>query len=140
MESLIVAFGSNDGIRFTDRHFGDSNKFYIYEINEHKVNFIKQIVNNSEEEKIHADPKKAGSIAKILKNEKVNVVVSKHFGANILKIKKNFVCILANCDNIDTTIENIKSNNKFINNIYLDGEDRGYIVEKNDLSLNYVKK
>lgn len=133
MESLIVAFGSDDGIRFTDRHFGDSNKFCIYEINEHKVN-------KSEEEKIHADPKKAGSIAHLLKSQKVNVVVSKHFGANILKIKKKFVCILANCDNIETTIENIKSNNKFINNIYLDGEDRGYIVEKNDLSLNYVKK
>lgn len=140
MGNMTVAFGSDDGIRFTDRHFGDSNKFYIYEIEKNKVNFIKQIVNNSEEEEIHADPKKAGSIAKILKSEKVNVVVSKHFGANILKIKKKFVCILANCDNIEKTIENIKNNIKFINDIFLEGEDRGYIVEKNDLSLNYVKK
>lgn len=93
--------------------------YALYEINENKIYFIKQTINNSEEEKIHADQKKQEVFKKILKSKKVNVVVSKYFGANILKIKKKFVCILSNCDNIDTTIENIITNSKFVNNIFL---------------------
>ncbi len=140
MKSLNCAFGTDNGVSFTKRHFGDSIRFDSYEINEKSVIFVKQILNNSEEEKVHADPKKAGSIAKILNRDKVDVVVSKHFGPNILRIMKKFVCIKASCDNLEDIQNVIQENKEFIENILLEGDTRGYIVQREDLSLNYVKK
>jgi len=141
MKSLIFAFGTDDGLSFTNRHFGDSSRFDIYEISNQDVKYVKHIDNNSEEEEdVHADPTKAKSIAKILKKEQVQAVVSKQFGPNILRIKKKFVCIKSLSQTIEEIQNLIKDNFDLIDSVLLDGEDRGYIVEKSDLSFNYVKK
>ncbi len=141
MKSLIFAFGTDDGLSFTNRHFGDSSRFDIYEISNQDVKYVKHIDNNSEEEEdVHADPTKAKSIATILKKEQVQAVVSKQFGPNILRIKKKFVCIKSLSQTIEEIQNLIKDNFDLIDSVLLDGEDRGYIVEKSDLSFNYVKK
>jgi predicted Fe-Mo cluster-binding NifX family protein len=129
VKSLICAFGTDDGKHFTNRHFGDSNKFDLYEISNESISFIKQIENNSVEETTHADPKKAGSISKILKTQGVQIVVSKQFGPNIKRIRKNFVCIRVLEDDIapiqKMTIDNIE----MINQMWENGEERGFITQ-----------
>ncbi len=89
MEKIKVAFATDDGKSFMGRHFGDAEHYYIYEIDNNNANFIKKIDNTTEEEKMHADPKKAKGITSLLNEENVNVVVSKVFGPNINRIKKN---------------------------------------------------
>jgi len=139
MITMVFAFGTDDGSYFTKRHFGDSDRFDLYKIDLKNVNFIKQITNNSEEEKVHADPKKAGSIAKILNRENVQIVVSKHFGPNILRIRKKFVCIKTSCDSIEEMKTIIQHNLDLIETVLIEGENRGYIVQREDLSFNYVQ-
>lgn len=129
MKSLICAFGTDDGEFFTNRHFGDSNKFDIYEISSESVSFVKQIDNNSVEEKIHADPKKAGSISKILKSQGVQITFSKQFGPNIKRIRKNFVCVRVLNEDIKSIQKMAIDNFEIINGLWERGEDRGFMVQ-----------
>ena len=128
MEKLKVAFATDDGKTFMGRHFGDAEYYHIYEIDENNYELINIIKNTTEEEEdVHADPKKAGSIAKLLKQENVQVAVSKVFGPNIMRIKKKFVCIIIKENLIETGIEIIKSNFLAITEEWKMGEDRNFI-------------
>lgn len=138
MKSLLCAFGTDDGEHFTNRHFGDSNKFYIYEISNESIKFIRQIDNNSIDEKTHADPKKAGSISKILKSQCVQVVVSKQFGPNIKRIRKNFVCIKVLGDDITPIRKMVIDNLDMLNQMWNNGEERGFITQV-DSSFKIIK-
>ena len=123
-----VAFATDNGKTFMSRHFGDADFYDIYEIDGNKANFIKRIDNTvDEEEEVHADPKKAKGISKLLLNENVNVVVSKIFGPNIKRIKKKFVCIVVRDEKIDESIKKICNNINKIYNEWEKGEERKHL-------------
>ena len=126
---MIVAFATDCGEKLISKHFGDAEFYNVYEINEQEVTFLKKIINSTEEEDeiIHADPKKAGGIAKILQEEQVKVVVSKVFGPNIKRIKKKFVCILVKNMMIKDNFKLIQSNLSKIDEELKKGEDRGWL-------------
>ena len=128
MQKLKVAFATDDGKTFMDRHFGDAEYYHVYEIDENNSELINIIKNTTEEEEdIHADPKKAGSIAKLLKQENVQIVVSKIFGPNIKRIKKKFVCILMKQNSIENGVDIIKSNFLTIAEEWEIGENRDFL-------------
>ena len=128
MKKLKVAFATDDGKTFMGRHFGDAEQYYIYEIDNENAKFINKINNTTEEEEdVHADPKKAGSITKLLKQDKVQVVVSKIFGPNIKRIKKTFVCILIKEQLIENSIGIIKNNLPKIIEEWEIGENRNFL-------------
>jgi predicted Fe-Mo cluster-binding NifX family protein len=133
MNTFICAFGTDDGKHFTNRHFGDSNRFDIYELTENKISFIKQIENNSVEETTHADPKKAGSIVKILKAQGVQIVFSKQFGPNIKRIKKNFVCVRVHNKDLDSIKELTTENISLFDSMWNIGEERGFITQQENV-------
>lgn len=127
--SFIFAFATNDGKTFMSQHFGDAEKYLIYRISDSNFEFMKVIRNTSEEEdeSVHADPRKAGSITKILKQEYVDVVVSKVFGPNIKRIKKKFVCIVSKKNAIDDAILEIQKNFYEIQSEWEKGEVREHL-------------
>ena len=94
---------------------------------------MKKILNTTEkeEEEIHADPKKARSVAKMLKKENVEVVISKIFGPNIKKIRKKFVCILMNDNNISDSVKTVQQKFDVILNEWNKGEIKSHINLKN---------
>ena len=129
MEKIRVAFATDNGKTFMGRHFGDADFYDIYEIDGNKANFIKRIDNTvDEEEEVHADPKKAKGISKLLLNENVNVVVSKIFGPNIKRIKKKFVCIVVKDEEIEEGINKICVNIEKIYNEWEKGEERKHLL------------
>ncbi len=132
---MKTAFASENGKSYIDKHFGDSDYYYIYEISSSEIKFIKKISNISEEEDedIHADPKKAKSVAKMLKAENVKVVVSKIYGPNIKRIRKNFVCVLMNDDDISDSIKTIQQKSDILLKEWNKGEDRNHINLKIEL-------
>ena len=128
MKKIKVAFATDDGKTFMSRHFGDADYYDIYTVDDEQADFIKRISNTvDEEEEVHADPKKAGSIAKLLKEKKVQVVVSKIFGPNIKRIKKKFVCVLIKEKSIENSIGIIKDNLPTIVEELKKGEDRNFL-------------
>ena len=126
---INVAFATDDGKTFMDRHFGDAEYYDVYEISETDSKFIKRIINTTEEddESKHADTEKAKGVAGLFKNENIKVVVSKVFGPNIKRIKKKFVCVLMNSNSISDSIDSIQQNLDLINNEWSKGEARNHL-------------
>ena len=67
---IKVAFATDDGKIFMDRHFGDAEYYDVYEISEIDSKFIKRIKNTTEEdnESVHADPEKAKGQKELIKS------------------------------------------------------------------------
>lgn len=133
---IKAAFATDDGYNFMGRHFGDAEFFDIYEINEKSFNFVKRISNSTEEEEeeIHADPKKAKSISKILLEQKINTAVSRIFGPNIKRIRKKFVCLILDDIKIEEAIKRIQENYNEIEAEWLKGEERSHISLRGKVS------
>ena len=130
---MKTAFASENGKSYIDKHFGDSDYYYIYEISPSEIKFIKKINNTSEEEDedIHADPKKAKSVSGILKDENVKIVVSKIYGPNIKRIRKNFICVLMNDNDISESIKTIQQKFDILLKEWKKGENRKHLNFKN---------
>ncbi|MCD6177207.1 MAG: dinitrogenase iron-molybdenum cofactor biosynthesis protein [Candidatus Cloacimonetes bacterium] len=127
MKKLKVAFATDDGKTFMGRHFGDAEHYYIYEIDNGNAKFIKIIDNTTEEEDMHADPKKAKGVSSLLLEEDVSVVVSKIFGPNIKRIKKKFVCIVVKDEELDVGIRKVCESIGKIYEEWKKGEDRKHL-------------
>lgn len=127
--AIKVAFATDDGKTFMDRHFGDAEYYDVYEIDKDKSEFIKRIMNTTEEndENIHADPVKAKGVTSLFKDENIKVVISKIFGPNIKRIKKKFVCVLMNDNSISESIKNIQQSIHIIDNEWNKGEERKHL-------------
>ena len=124
---MKVAFATDNGKDFMDRHFGDALQYIIYEINSDSSKKIDSITNNTEEEEGHADPKKAKNITNLLKEKKVQVTVSKIFGPNIKRIKSKFVCVLIKEKTIEEAIDAIQKNISYIQKEWDLGEERNFL-------------
>lgn len=128
-KKLIAVFATNDGETFIKDHFGDSKLFLRYEISKEKIKFLDVITNSSEEEKIHADPKKAKFISSILKEQSVQVLISQAFGGNIVRMKKHFACVKCNnCDIIKDFFPTLRQNFDLIHSEWEKGENRDFLV------------
>jgi len=103
-----IACGTNDEKEFTEEHFGDSKYFLIYEydFSNQKIIFLEKRNNNSEEEKIHGDPKKAKGISEILKD--IPVLLAFAMGPNIVRMRKKFVPVISREKNIKKALEKFK--------------------------------
>ena len=104
---LICAFASNDGKEFIKEHFGESRYYHIYKVDEAGASFIKKIRNLSVEEKVHADPSKARSVASILKGENVQVVVARRFEPNIKRIRLKFAYLFINQGTVEDGLKKV---------------------------------
>ena len=125
---MKIAFATDNGITFVERHFGDAKHYLIYEINEQKISFVRKIDNSLEAEEMHADPKKAKGISSLLFQEDVAVVVSKIFGPNIARIRKKFVCIVSKEKDIVKSIDNIQGNYNAVLSEWKNGEERKHLI------------
>jgi len=114
---MIVACATDDGINFVPRHFGDALMYNIYKVESNSILLLKKIENTSEEEKEHADPKKAKGIVSILKEQNVNVALTKIFGPNIKRISKHLLPVIATQNNIAAELEIVKDNVNKINEL-----------------------
>ncbi len=132
MEKIIAAFATDDGNTFMDRHFGDAEQYVIYEIYPDKAHLIKAIGNTTEEEQQHADPNKAKGVSQLFKQDKVQALISKKFGGNINRMKKNFLCILMNDESIRHSIVRIQENFDTVRQEFAKGETRHFLNLKSE--------
>lgn len=132
MDNITLALATDDGEHFINRHFGDADMYKIYEISPDKAELVSKIDNTVDEEDVHADPEKAKGIAILLKEEGVKVVASNIFGPNIKRIKKKFVCIVLDDNTLEEGLQKIQNNFDEIIAEWKKGQDREYLVYKND--------
>jgi len=82
---LIVAMGTDDKKSLTKEHFGDAEYFAIYEVDADGWKLIEYRENRSPEEKMHGDPKKAGSIMQQMKG--CDILLGHAMGPNFIRMR-----------------------------------------------------
>ncbi len=123
----VAAFSTDDGNTFVNKHSGDARYFDIYKISETGTVFLKRIENHAPEEKKHADPEKAKNIGRALKQEGVQLLVSKVFGPNVKRMKKQFVPILMNDESIRESLKKLQEKIPEIEAEWKKGEERSLL-------------
>ena len=117
--NLKFAFALSNDNTFEKKHFGDTDKFAIYEVKADEIILVKEIDNpfsSIDEETEHGSKLKAESIIKYLKEEGVNVLVSMQFGKNIKRINSHFIPIIIYSQETEEVIQVINKHLHWINN------------------------
>ncbi|MCD6347390.1 MAG: hypothetical protein J7L96_08230 [Bacteroidales bacterium] len=105
---LIFAFAVNTANRFTKNHFGDADKYLIYQVENDKLKLVAEEENLSrdiDENNNHGSKKKGNAIIQHLKERNVNSIVSMQFGKNIKMVNKHFIPIVIYEENPEQAIE-----------------------------------
>ncbi len=131
---FIVAFATDDGKLFMNRHFGDAKFYLIYKISKSEIQFVEKVENTTTPEMQHADPQKAKGIVDLLKKKGVQVLVTKNFGPNIDRIKSVFVCVYISENSIDEATKTIQKHLPSIYYEWLLSEKRNFLNFKNNES------
>ncbi len=127
---FITALATDDGKTFVDRHFGDARFYHLYTVDRDGANFLKVVPNTAPEETGHADPRKAGGIAKLLKAEKVNVLATRVFGPNLKRVRKKFVCVILECHAFSDGLNFLSAHIDTIAATWEQGEERTHLSQK----------
>ncbi|WP_016776579.1 NifB/NifX family molybdenum-iron cluster-binding protein [Anaerophaga thermohalophila] len=118
-EKIRFAFALGTNEQFEPKHFGEAEKYAIYEWSDCNLNFITSIPNpmkDLNEEQLHGSRLKGTGIINLLKKEEVNVVVSKQFGKNIKMINQHFVPVIINVNNPSEAYRFLKNHIQWIRN------------------------
>nr|WP_320117889.1 NifB/NifX family molybdenum-iron cluster-binding protein [uncultured Marinifilum sp.] len=114
---IIFAFAVNSANKFEKKHFGDVDKYLIYEYCNGEFSLISHQINNYksvDEKHIHGSKEKGNSIIKLLKKNKVKVLVSPQFGINIKMINQHFIPVAIHKHDTENVFELLLANMKWI--------------------------
>jgi len=105
---LRFAFAVNKANKFEKKHFGDADKYLIYEQVDDEMVLIVEEINNFkllDEEYIHGSKRKGDAIIKLLKEKEVNVLVSMQFGKNIKMVNEYFIPVIIHSEKPEDAIK-----------------------------------
>ena len=126
---FICACASDDKKTFSGGHFGDAEVYLLYRVSDEGSEFIEEIENTSIDEQTHGDPKKAKSVTSLLKKKSVQVLVSRSFGPNIVRIRAHFVAVLVRKKGIEEGLALVRENLEAIEREWRkDGSERKHLI------------
>ncbi len=105
--NLRFALAVNNEGNFQKKHFGDADKYLIYEELDNEMVLIGEEINNFkllDEEIEHGSKRKGNAIIKLLKGKGVNVLVSMKFGKNIKMVNKYFIPVIIYSEKPEDTV------------------------------------
>ncbi len=132
MEQFKAAFATDDGITFTDSHFGDAQKYIIYTITPGQAQKTGEVKNTThpereEHDSHHGDQKKAQGIGGLMKSNQVQVLVGKVFGPNIKRMNPQFVVVLMNDETIEQAAQRLSKHFDQLTESWNKGQTRTHI-------------
>ena len=116
--NLRFAFAVNNEGNFQEKHFGDAEKYMIFEHDSKQLVFIDEIINTKkdiDEETKHGSKRKGNEIIEYLKSFNVKVLVSMQFGKNIKMVDKHFIPVIVSNESVNEIIKIIETNVHWIN-------------------------
>jgi len=106
--NLKFALAVNNDNQFEKKHFGDADKYLIYQQESGKIVFLSEEVNSfkmMDEEIAHGSKRKGNAIIDLLKSKEVNVLVSRQFGKNIKLVNEYFIPVVVISEQQDEVIQ-----------------------------------
>jgi len=115
---LIVAMGTDDKKSLTEEHFGDAEYFAIYEVDADGWKLIEYRENRSPEEKMHGDPKKAGSIMQQMKG--CDILLGHAMGPNFIRMRDEspFLPVISRKRDIEEALSLLLDRYDFITSVF----------------------
>lgn len=105
--NLRFAFAVNNDNQFERKHFGDADKYMIYQQYNDKMVLVSEEPNSFkllDEEIEHGSKRKGKAIIDFLKEKNVNILVSQQFGKNIKLINEHFIPVIISSEKPDEVI------------------------------------
>lgn len=141
---LKYAFAVNQFNDFEPKHFGDADKFIIYEWVDHELKLVQEqpnIFKDMDEGQTHGLPKKGEAVINLFKGLNINVLVSKQFGKNIQMINRYFIPVIVPEVSMEEAIQIITKHKKWIEDEHRNrpAEFKLFII-KNGILKTKIKK
>jgi predicted Fe-Mo cluster-binding NifX family protein len=110
--SAIIAVATDDCLTVKDGHFGDSDYYAVYEIENNKVVYKRRLIGDElRQEYDHSDHEgKAGVIIQGLQAHNVEFVISGKFGINIVHVLKELIPVKSEIVSIHETMDVVLNN------------------------------
>jgi predicted Fe-Mo cluster-binding NifX family protein len=114
---MKFAFAVSQENLFEPKHFGDADKYLIYETNKNGSFVLRTELSNSNKtiDESHGSTKKGKAIIDFLKEENVNVLVSRQYGKNIQMVNRYFTPVIITHETTDEAISVLQKNMDRIN-------------------------
>ncbi len=109
--NLKFAFAIDKNRKFLNEHFGEADKYLIYEEKEGILVLISEELNshkNDDESHEHGLKKKGNALSSMLKDKQVNVLVAKQFGRNLNIVSRHFIPVLISSDQPAEAIDTLQ--------------------------------
>jgi predicted Fe-Mo cluster-binding NifX family protein len=115
--TVRLAMAVNHSGHFESRHFGDADKYLMYEWTDGRFVFLQEKSNkfkNFDEEQAHGSKKKGVAIIDFLQSLNINVLVSKQFGKNVQLVNCHFIPVIVPEDTPEQVLEILTKHMKWI--------------------------
>jgi len=106
-QKIRIALAVNHQGIFEARHFGDADKFLIYEWDNQHFFLVSEEPNihkNADDDELHGSQKKGNSIIEFFHHWEVKVLASKQFGKNMKMINQHFIPVIVHSDHPDEVV------------------------------------
>lgn len=126
---MRIAIGTDDTTSLHDDHMGESARFLIYDVSQDETRLVETRQNRPYDEDPahpHGDPGKARLMSKVFAG--VDVLVARHFGPNVKRMLRRFVCVRVRADTVDEALALISSNLPSLEESQRQGAERRPIV------------
>jgi predicted Fe-Mo cluster-binding NifX family protein len=110
-EKIKFAFAVNHSNNFETLHFGEVDKYLIYEWNGNEIIFTNEIINEFkllDEKQEHGSKMKGELIIDMFKKNDIKVLVSKQFGPNVKMVNEFFIPVIIYNDTTGDVIRALK--------------------------------
>ncbi|WP_195715196.1 NifB/NifX family molybdenum-iron cluster-binding protein [Ancylomarina sp. 16SWW S1-10-2] len=107
-KNIKFAFAVNHSNTFESRHFGDADKFLVFEWNGSEMLLQDELINifkSFDEAQEHGSQKKGKSIIELLQKNNIQVLVSKQFGLNIKMVNQFFILVVIDKETSDEVLK-----------------------------------
>jgi len=134
--SLIVAFATLDGVVIPKAHFGEAHQYEIYRITADDATRLESVTNpkareghgaGSHHHHEHGDGKGAG-IGRLLAEHRVQVMVSRAFGQNIVRMRERFLPVKVDTEEVAAAIDLLQRHWGQVQSRWLQGQARKHLV------------
>jgi predicted Fe-Mo cluster-binding NifX family protein len=113
---------------FEAKHFGNADKYLIYEWNNNEFNFIREIpnsFNSFDDKKLNGLSTKNMACINLLEQSDVKILVSRQFGQSVQMINKLFIPVVVNSETPEEVVSILKKHIRWIEE-ELNGEKEEY--------------
>jgi predicted Fe-Mo cluster-binding NifX family protein len=128
---LIVACATEDSEHFSNVHFGDAERYEIYEVDCESRRHVEMLENITvqciENDEVHGDPVKAKHVMMLMKEKGVQVLMNRRFGPNIQRIKIRFLPVITGKSTIIEGLRQIADNYERLEEEFGRGTDRTFV-------------